>query len=712
VARTDAPMLEALEARCLLSVPDNPPDIGLLDNAGNPVVRLETDLGRIDIEVLMNEAPIAGANFLQMLRSGASDLSFFHSLAPGQTLGAGLFKLVDGAPTALSQQFDIELATPRPNTERTLAAPRLGGGLDMTDGRWIFNLNDDSGRDAQFVVFARVIAGWNVVQSIAGLMTADFSAAAAALTTVPVISGGPLSEQVTVDIIDADQIKPQGVQQYWTQSVVYPEGFAGPEKREILSIAATTDFDIRYEVTVRYETGQRRDVVVAFGELAANDRLDLVLSDPGDMMADLVASGVPYAVEVRAVGVPTMTAPPADVVSATIDRTEGFFRFQDPLTPDAGVPSARENFFNLAGHTSLELRTWVLGPVEGTDSFTLSDGTLRLITRQSFVTWMNLTAQAATVTITFLGGGETLSYDFALDPLRRGGAAVHEELFDREGITTFFEGVRITSTQPVAVQFSGYAQILDDPPSGANRQFRSAYSSLALPGGGYTTGVMPTIGETVYINPGSSPVDITVEVINGDGLIDVFELNDVQPGELAFGPALDELAIDAQAIRYTSTGRVGAFLFGEGDGFNAHTPFQHKIGNALHFAGAAPDAISEDWQLGIYRPEVDDPATRFRVRFTFDDGTQFNTSILNFNDSGFRSLRLDDSELLPVRARFLGGDTSFSIHVFSVDSGGTARAGGQLGAILLSVTSGANDAWAMIGMPTGPIAPWSPGLGG
>src|SRR5690606_35852548 len=115
MARTVEPMLEALECRRLLSVPDSPPDITLLDDASNPVVRLETDLGRIDIEVLMNEAPIAGGNFLQMLRSGSTDLSFFHSLAPGETLGGGLYKLIDGAPTPLSQELDIEEMTPRPN---------------------------------------------------------------------------------------------------------------------------------------------------------------------------------------------------------------------------------------------------------------------------------------------------------------------------------------------------------------------------------------------------------------------------------------------------------------------------------------------------------------------------------------------------------------------------------------------------------------------
>jgi cyclophilin family peptidyl-prolyl cis-trans isomerase len=715
MARTVEPMLEALESRCLLSVPDSTPDISLLDDATNPVVRLETDLGRIDIEVLINEAPLAGGNFLQMLRTGAADLSFFHSLDTGETLSGGLFKLVGGEPTSLSQEFDVETTTPRPNTERTLAAPLLGGGLDMTDGRWVINLSDSPLRDSQFIVFARVIGGWDVVQSIAGLMAEDYSGEAAALTSVPVLStGAPLSEAVTVDIIDADQIKPQGLEEYWTQSVVYPEGFAGPEKREVLSIASTTAFDIRYEVTIRYEVGMRRDVIVATGTLAANDRLDLVLSDPDDMAADLVASGVPYAVEVRAVGDPGVgaEAPPAEVVSASVDRTEGFFRFEDPLTPDAGEPSAAENLFNLAGYSAAQLRSWVLGPVEGVDSFTLSDGTLRVITRQSFATWMNLAAEAATVTVTFLGGGDPLSMVFALDPLRRGGAALHEELFEREGITTFFEGVLITSTQPIAVQFSGYAQILDDPTAGANQQYRSAFSALAAPGGGSATGVMPTIGETVYINPGTTAVDISVEVINGDGLIDVFELNDVQPGELAFGPELTDLAIDAQAIRFTSTGPVGAFLFGEGDGFNAITPFQQNLGNALHFARGAPDAISEDWQLGVYRPTADDPATRFRVRFTFDDGTEFNTSILNFNEAGFRSLRLDDTELLPVRARLLGGDASFSIDVFSVDSGGTARQGSPLGAILLSVTADADDAWAMIGMPTGPIEPWEPGLGG
>src|SRR5690606_12677526 len=108
--------------------------------------------------------------------------------------------------------------------------------------------------------------GWDVVQSIAGLMTENYATAVpetSGLTAVPVTTtGAPLSETVTIDIIDADQIKPQGLDEYWTQSVVYPEGFAGAEKREVLSIASTTDFDIRYEVTIRYETGETRDVVI------------------------------------------------------------------------------------------------------------------------------------------------------------------------------------------------------------------------------------------------------------------------------------------------------------------------------------------------------------------------------------------------------------------------------------------------------------------
>src|SRR5690606_19256003 len=226
----------------------------------------------------------------------------------------------------------------------------------------------------------------------------------------------------------------------------------------------------------------------------------------------------------------------------------------------------------------------------------------------------------------------------------------------------------------------------------------SAYSSLGVRGGGAQFGVMATIGESVYINPGSSAVDISVEVINADGLVDIFELNDVQPGELAFGPELSDLALDAQVIRYTSTGPVAAFLFGEGDGFNAITPFQSDFAKAQHFARSAPDLISEDWQLGVFRAQ-DDHDGRFRVRFTFDDGTQFNTSILDFNDVSFRSLRLDDTALLPVRARFLGGDTSFSMTIVSVDSGGTPRSGDAISAVLLSVAGDGLDAWAMTGMP-------------
>lgn len=717
MARTAAPLLEALESRRLLSIPDSPPDIALLEDPNNPVVRFETDLGRIDIEVLAGDAPIAAANFIQRIEAGLTDLSFFHSLTPDampDALGGGLYRLVGDQPDLLTQTLGIDAATARTNAERTLAAPRLGAMMDGTDGRWIINLADTPARDSQFIVFARIIAGWDVVQTIAGLMTEDYGAAAPALTHVPVITtGAPLGEAVTVEIIDADRIKPQGVEEYWTQSIVYPEGYAGEHKREVLSISAFGDFDIEYEITVRYETGAARDVVIDAGTLAAGRRFDLVLSDGADTAADLVFADVPYAIEVRAVGVPSgMATPPDEVVSATIERSDGFFRHPEPLTPDSGAPSSAESFFNPAPHADTDLRSWVLGPVEGIDSFTLEDRT-RIISRQVFITWLNLTAETTTVTVTLLGGATPLTMNFALDPLRRGGAAIHTELFEGSGVTGFFEGVTVQSTRPIAVQFSGYAQVRDDLTSGAIEQYRSAFSALAIPGGGATAGILPIIGETVYINPGPAPVDVTIEVINADGFVDVHEIDNLLPNEPALGPDLDLLSIDAVAIRYTSTGPIGAFLLDDITvGLSRVTPFQTDLANTLHFAGGAPEAIGDTWELSVYNPWMETAATRFQVRFTFDDGTELNTTILNFGDDGYRTLRLTDSELIAVRAKFQTGAENFSIRIVSVDPGGTLGAGAELGAILNSATAAGDDGWAMVAMPTGPIMPWAPGTGG
>ncbi|MFG0285970.1 MAG: peptidylprolyl isomerase [Phycisphaerales bacterium JB039] len=717
MARTAEPLFETLESRRLLSVPDSPPSIAVLDDPANPVVRIETDRGRIDIEVFASEAPLAASNFLTLLEAGLPDLSFFHSLFPGETLGGGLYKLVDGQPTVLSQSLFIESATPRSNVERTLAAPLLGGSTDQTDGRWIINLADSPLRDSQFIVFARVIAGWSVVQDIASLTTEDFSTAApetSGLTSVPVqVTGAPvLTEDVTVDIIDIEQIKPQGLDRYWTQSVVYPEGYAGFDKREVLSVANISDFTVHYEITVRYETGAFRDVVIDTGTLDAGERLQLVLSDDSDAMADLVRPDVPYAIEVRAVADPGPSAvvPPDDVVSATIERSDGFFRFADPLAPDSAAPGGAESFINLAPYNDADLSNWILGPVEGTDSFTLPDGTLRVITRQSFITWMNLAPEDVTVTVTFLGGGSPLAYQFQLDPLRRGGIAAHTELFDRAGVTAFFEGVTVTATGPIAVQFSGFAQILDTPAAGPTNQYRSAFASQALPGAGASTGVLPTIGETVFINPGASVIDITVEVINSDGLIDIFDINAVQPGELVFGPDVTGLAANAVAMRFSATGDVGAFLLDEADGLARVTPFQLNLGNQLHFAGASSPALTDLWELAVYNPWSEASPTAFQVRFSFDDGTQISTTTLAFGTDGFRSLRLDDPELAAVRARIVAGSTLFSMTVFSVDSGGGVGAGAEISAMLLRATAGLDDGSAMIGMTSGSVAPWIPGL--
>src|SRR5262245_60659762 len=85
--------LEPLESRALLS-PTPLPNPADMQDPSNPVIRLNTSMGDIDIELLQNRVPAVVATFFDNLERGASDQTFFHRLTPGISLQGGLFGFV------------------------------------------------------------------------------------------------------------------------------------------------------------------------------------------------------------------------------------------------------------------------------------------------------------------------------------------------------------------------------------------------------------------------------------------------------------------------------------------------------------------------------------------------------------------------------------------------------------------------------------------
>lgn len=136
----------------------------------NTVVRMETSLGNVDIELFDEEAPLTVANFLEYVRRGDYDNSFIHrtSLPPNNpyVVAGGRFTYEDGVCSAVPRGAAIPNeydGTQRPNERGTIAmAKHDQNGTDSDSNVWFINIEDHTerlGADRQggFTAFGRVL---------------------------------------------------------------------------------------------------------------------------------------------------------------------------------------------------------------------------------------------------------------------------------------------------------------------------------------------------------------------------------------------------------------------------------------------------------------------------------------------------------------------------------------------------------------------------
>lgn len=183
-------MLEALEGRLVMST----------------LVRIDTTMGNIGLELDETKAPITVANFMNYLNAGRFNNNIVHRSQPGfvAQMGAYDFTITDTG-TGAGEVGNVEVfkdvvggvevprTIPREitglsNTERTIAMARSSE-LASATSSFFFNLADNSfsldpssdattttlgtakfpGYSGGYTVFGRVIYGWDVVQAIVAL---------------------------------------------------------------------------------------------------------------------------------------------------------------------------------------------------------------------------------------------------------------------------------------------------------------------------------------------------------------------------------------------------------------------------------------------------------------------------------------------------------------------------------------------------------------
>ncbi len=152
----------------------------LVFNASATVVRFETTVGVIDIELYSEQAPVTVENFLNYVSRGDYDESTVHRSVPGFVVqGGGFTYLGNRRFEPIPNDGPIINEAQLSNLEGTVAMARASNPNSATN-QWFINLKNNSSLDptnsnAGYAVFGKVIRGMDVVRVIESLARVNFN---------------------------------------------------------------------------------------------------------------------------------------------------------------------------------------------------------------------------------------------------------------------------------------------------------------------------------------------------------------------------------------------------------------------------------------------------------------------------------------------------------------------------------------------------------
>ncbi len=140
--------------------------------AEDPRIEIETNLGKILIELLPAKAPLTVANFLQYVKEGHFDGTIFHRVIKGFMIqGGGYDTRYHQRPT--HPPIENEAANALPNKRGTIAMARTSNPHSAT-AQFFINTVDNSHLDFRaptpvswgYTAFGRIMKGMDVVDRI------------------------------------------------------------------------------------------------------------------------------------------------------------------------------------------------------------------------------------------------------------------------------------------------------------------------------------------------------------------------------------------------------------------------------------------------------------------------------------------------------------------------------------------------------------------
>jgi cyclophilin family peptidyl-prolyl cis-trans isomerase len=595
------------------------PTTTIMDDWHHTVVRIDTNVGKIDIELFDDVAPLAVTNFKNYIKKGRYDETFFHRLASGFVLQGGGFRYDDATgESSIPVDAPINNEFNRSNLLGTIAMAKLPGNPNSATSQFFFNLANNSGSldttNGGYTVFGRVIQGWSVIQTIAGYAVRDLDQAFTGsnpnpgtfdtVPTTPAYNPGVGPREATlVKILDIEMIKERNSTKFFEQSYAYPEGFRSATVTERVDLVnLDSSFSTYYQIIVRYENGDR-DQVVDSGSLLPSARRSVKLTDAANQLTAKVRAGVGYAIIVRS----------SRSMGVSLDHR------------DNGV-TLQENFVMEGRQQGAWMQRWAFGGGE------------RGATFKNYILVANLSDQTITVNFAIYpeNGTQILYMSRTVEGLRRYGISIHD-LGALVPAGNF--SVQVVSTGPVVAGFSQYN-------TGGNPVASDADSAQAMMNGGSTEGYLAG----AYIastNPDDAKVDLLFWGTSPSAIVVDFTFYLSTGGVMASSPVLLTVASVASrretwklrdlnaalpldtffAVKYqvrNNAAPVAVSYRTKVAGDTASTPFQTQASSTMVFADGYtdPNAVNDQETISIFNPYTRLNVTFFyELRFHFSDGT-------------------------------------------------------------------------------------------
>ena len=192
------------------------------------LIRMHTNAGDIDVQLLPSSAPLTVANFLNYMNRGAYDNSIFHRSVKNFIIQGGGFKN-DFSAIPADAAVQNEFMVSNSNLRGTIAMAKLGTDPNSATNQWFFNLTNNSAnlnnQNGGFTVFGRVANpdSLAVMDKIGNLPTINNTSP---FDQLPIFSfANPLSGDNLVTVLSVKQLNSVDAPQ--VQQVISASAFGG-----------------------------------------------------------------------------------------------------------------------------------------------------------------------------------------------------------------------------------------------------------------------------------------------------------------------------------------------------------------------------------------------------------------------------------------------------------------------------------------------------